>query len=396
MLGALLAVTAPADAQSRPARHVDVIEVDGLIDAVLVDFLSDAITASEQGEAAAMVLQVDSTGGVAPEEDIDRIIERVRRASVPLTVGVGGSGRPRAYGAGFEIAEAAVVVGVAPGARLGPSSPGLTGTEALRDKVADVNAPTLGDLLVELDGRRWAGGEIDVPTEIVRREGRPPQRRPLVEVRFAKPDLVASLLHGVATPSVAYLLLVVGLLLLVFEFFTAGVGVAAVVAVGVLTLGAYGLGALPTRVSAVLLIAVGVIGYGIDIQAGAPRTWSVLGTIALAIGSVRLYDGLSVPLWVMAVVLAGTALAMVSGMPAMVRARFSTPTIGRESMIGDTGVALDQVAPEGRVEVRGAPWRARTNRATPIDAGAVIRVVGIDGLVLEVEPESGGAKDYRH
>jgi membrane-bound serine protease (ClpP class) len=217
-----------------------------------------------------------------------------------------------------------------------------------------------------------------------------------VEVRFAKPDLLASLLHGVATPSVAYLLLVVGLLLIVFEFFTAGVGVAAVVAVGVLTLAAYGLGELPTRLSGVLLIAVGVLGYSIDVQAGAPRTWTAVGTIALAVGSVRLYDGQSVPLWVMAVVLAGTALAMVSGMPAMVRARFSTPTIGRESMIGDSGVALDDVAPEGRVEVRGAPWRARTNRATPIVAGAVIRVVGIDGLVLEVEPESGGARDYRH
>jgi membrane-bound serine protease (ClpP class) len=98
----------------------------------------------------------------------------------------------------------------------------------------------------------------------------------------------------------------------------------------------------------------------------------------------------------MAAVLAATAVAMVSGMPAMVRARFSTPTIGRESMVGDMGVAIDQVAPEGRVEVRGAPWRARTNRATPIAAGEVIRVVGIDGLLLEVEPEAGGARDYRH
>jgi membrane-bound serine protease (ClpP class) len=65
-------------------------------------------------------------------------------------------------------------------------------------------------------------------------------------------------------------------------------------------------------------------------------------------------------------------------------------------MIGDTGVAMDPVAPEGRVEVRGAQWRARTNRATPVEAGEVIRVVGIDGLVLEVEPASGGARDYRH
>ena len=54
------------------------------------------------------------------------------------------------------------------------------------------------------------------------------------------------------------------------------------------------------------------------------------------------------------------------------------------------------IALEGTVEVRGAPWRARTNRATPIRSGDAVRVVGIDGLLLEVEPEAGGARDYRH
>jgi membrane-bound serine protease (ClpP class) len=396
VLGGLLAAVPQAGAQSRPTRHVDVIEVDGLLDGVLVDFVNDAISESERGKAAALVLQVDSTGGVAPAADLAALVRRVRNASVPVTVWVGGSGRPRAYDEAFAVVQAAAVVGVAPGARLGPESPGVKGSDALRRRWADVNAPTLGDLLVELDGRKWSKGTIDVPTTIVRREGRPPQRRPLVDVRFAKPGLTARLLHGVSNPSLAYLLLVIGLLLLVFEFFTAGVGVAAGVAVLVLALAAFGLGELPTRLSAVLLIVVAVFGYSVDIQAGAPRTWTILGTVALAVGTVRLYDGLSVPLWVMAVVVAGTVLAMVSGMPAMVRARFSTPTIGRESMIGDTGTALDEVAPEGRVEVRGAPWRARTNRATPIAAGAVIRVVGIDGLVLEVEPETGGARDYRH
>jgi membrane-bound serine protease (ClpP class) len=83
-------------------------------------------------------------------------------------------------------------------------------------------------------------------------------------------------------------------------------------------------------------------------------------------------------------------------MPAVMRARFSTPTIGRDSMLGEMGVARSAVDPDGTVEVRGAPWRARTNRATPLAIGDRLRVVGIDGLVLEVEPESGGAKDYRH
>jgi membrane-bound serine protease (ClpP class) len=389
-------VAEPVGAQSQPSRHVDVIEVDGLLDRVLVDFVSDALRSAERDGAAALVLQVDSTGGVAPTAQLDGLVRRLEHARVPVAAWVGGSGSPRAYGAAFSVVDAAAVSGVAPGARVGKASPGVTGREALRTRMIDVNAPTLGDLLVELDGRPSSSGVIDVPNRIIRRAGHPPQRRPLVEVRFAKPSLVPRLLHGVASPSVAYLLLVVGLLLLVFEFFTAGVGVAAAVAVLVLALAGYGLGELPTRPSGLALIGVGLLGYSVDLQAGAPRTWTVIGTLALAVGSVRLFDGLSIPLAVMAAVLGATALAMVSGMPAMVRARFSTPTIGRESMVGDMGVALDRVAPEGRVEVRGAPWRARTNRATPIDAGAAVRVVGIDGLLLEVEPEEGAARDYRH
>jgi membrane-bound serine protease (ClpP class) len=81
---------------------------------------------------------------------------------------------------------------------------------------------------------------------------------------------------------------------------------------------------------------------------------------------------------------------MVRGMPSMVRARFSTATIGRESMIGEAAEATTVIDPEGMVRLRGALWRARANRATPIDAGQGVRVVAIDGLVLEVEPRSEG------
>jgi len=80
----------------------------------------------------------------------------------------------------------------------------------------------------------------------------------------------------------------------------------------------------------------------------------------------------------------------------MVRTRFATPTIGREAMIGELGEARGAVDPEGVVIVRGAPWGARTNRATPIPAGDPVRVIAIDGLLLEVEPLEGAAKDAGH
>jgi hypothetical protein len=82
-------------------------------------------------------------------------------------------------------------------------------------------------------------------------------------------------------------------------------------------------------------------------------------------------------------------LAMVAGMPTMVRSRFSTPTIGRDWMIGELGEARTDIAPEGIITLRDAPWRARTNRATPIRKDEPARVVAIEGLVLEVEPEEG-------
>jgi membrane-bound serine protease (ClpP class) len=91
----------------------------------------------------------------------------------------------------------------------------------------------------------------------------------------------------------------------------------------------------------------------------------------------------------------GVLLAFIVGMPSMVRTRFATPTIGREWLIGEMGDAVVAVDPEGVVSVRGAQWRARTNRATPIGVGGRVRVVAIDGVTLEVEPEEGGARDYR-
>jgi membrane-bound serine protease (ClpP class) len=90
-----------------------------------------------------------------------------------------------------------------------------------------------------------------------------------------------------------------------------------------------------------------------------------------------------------------TIIFMISGMPSLVRTRFSTTTIGREWMIGEMGEVVTEVAPDGTVRVRDALWRARANRLTPLSVGDRARVVAIEGTVLEVEPEEGGARDYR-
>lgn len=411
VLGSLSAAV-PAWAQTeqpapRPSRHIDVIEVAGLLDPVQADFVEDAVRAAVEGGAEALVVQLDSGGGVLSRGRLDRLLHRVGSSPVPVAVWVGPSGS-RAAGQAFDLVRAAAISGVASNTRVGRGSlpaavqgtPSLTGrtvsaNRALADRLVEVSAPTLGGFIVALNGRQVGPHRLET-AEIVPGEGEQLQRRPTVAVRFAKLGLLPRLLHTAASPSMAYLLLTAGLALVVLELYTAGIGVAAATGSGLLVLACYGLGVLPTRPYAVGLLLLGVVGYAIDVQAGAPRTWTVIGTVALAVGSVRLYgDGLAPSPLVLVVVVGGMALFMVAGMPAMVRARFSTPTIGRESMVGERGQALAAVDPDGTVEVRGAPWRARTNRATPIAAGEPVRVVGIDGLLLEVEPESGGARDYR-
>ena len=154
-------------------------------------------------------------------------------------------------------------------------------------------------------------------------------------------------------------------------------------------------GASGTRPIGIALLVFAIFGFTVDVQTGVPRVWSAIGGVSLVAGSFLLYDGLSLSWITLLVGLVGVPLFMVAGMPAMVRTRFSTPTIGREWMIGEEGEAVTNVSPDGVVRVRGGLWRARTNRATPIPLHGPVRVVEVDGLLLEVEPLEGGAVDYR-
>jgi membrane-bound serine protease (ClpP class) len=414
--GAERATTATASARAQ----VDVVQITGLIDPVEADFLRHAVNGAEAGRASVLIVQLDSSSGVISKGRIDALSSVISHSPVPVAVWVGPNGA-RAYGAAFAILRAAALRGMAPGTRVGrPPAPAASGDpdplagttisdgQALARHVVTISAPTLGDFLVSLDGQPAGPGAPSAPgaaggqpavlhtADVVRGANGEPRRQPSVNARFEKLSLQAQLLHTAASPPVAYLLLVIGLLLVILEFFTAGIGIAALCGAGCLTLASYGFGVLPFRAYALALIALGIGGFAVDLQAGAPRVWTVIGTAAIAIGTVRLFRGVQLSVLAMVAGVIGTALFMIGGMPAMVRARFSTPTIGRQSMIGEMGTALAAIEPEGTVEVRGAPWLARTNRATPIAPGARIRVVAIDGLLLEVEPETGGARDARH
>lgn len=400
---------------------VDVVEVGGLIDEVVVHQVTRAL--ARPSDAQAIILQLDSVGAVVSEERMGEFLDAVRGAAVPVVVWVGPTGA-RAFGWSAQLLAVADAAAMAPGTRVGfsgrlldpPSGAvsfgaadavlrarSLDHVEARERAVVrylgdDEAVPVIRNMLLAIDGLEAKGRVLDTVTDATDDDG--VAVVDATTLRFFKLDLLGQLLHTAASPPVAYLLVTIGAILLVFEFFTAGIGVAAVAGVVSGVLGTYGLAALPTRGWAVALLVASMLALAVDVQVGVPRAWTAIGLVAYGVASFSLFDpipGSSLrPSWI--TLLSGialTAVAFVAGMPSMVRTRFATPTIGRDWMVGEEGVASGPVAPEGTVELRGARWRARVNRATPLVDGQPCRVVGIDGVTLEVEPLEGGARDYR-
>jgi len=363
---------------------LDVIEVDGYLDPVLVDFIDRSLTEAADAGSVALVLQLDSPGVVADRDRFDRLVQRLEETEVPVATWVGPSGAV-ALGDAARLVEVADHAGVAPGSVVEIGGLGLNDEEAMEASVADIEAPTLGDLIVNLPGVEVR--EVD-DGDVVRRE-------PVTPTRFSQLPLLDQLMHTVASPPVAYLLFVAGMALLVFELYAAGIGIAGATGALFFVLGGYGLAVLPTNPVGVGLLVISMFGFAVDVQSGVPRFWTGVGTAAFASGSLLLYDGLTQPWLAFGAGIVGILLFFIGAVPAVTRSRFSTATIGRDWMVGELGEARTAIDPDGVVTVRGAQWKARTNRATPIDAGAEVRVAGIDGLELEVEPLQGAARDYR-
>jgi len=423
LLGAVASSAAAQDNDDEAFRvaRVDVLQVSGLFDDIIVSEIGDAIERSDADGSQALVLQVDSRGAIVSDDDMAALLGEIAEAPVPIGVWVGPTGA-RLYGTPAQILAVADVTGMAPGARVGnvgaPVSDeyelgaglralknrtvGLSDARSLdvfKQRISDEGIATILNMLDALDGYEENGTVLDTTEETVTDSG-VVQRETIAIARFAKLGLVDQLFHTVASPPVAYLLLLIGLALLMFEFFTAGVGVAGVVGAACVALAAYGLAALPARGWAVALLVVAMMAFAVDVQVGIPRFWTGFGIVLTIIGSLWLYEpitGTSLRLsWIpLFTGIAGVMLTFVVGMPSMTRTRFSTPTIGREWMIGAEGVAVSAVDPDGTVKIGDADWRARTNRATPISAGDPLRVAAIDGVTLEVEPLEGAAKDYR-
>ena len=402
---------------------VDVLQVSGLFDEVMVDAIVAAIDRAESLDSQALVLQLNTGGAVVSDDTMRDLIIRVRDADVAIGIWVGPSGKARAYGAPAQLFGVADVTAMVAGSRLGytgelldpsvdlgPAADQLRNDsmsfaearslDVLRLATTDEGVPTVRSMVLAMDGVELADGTVlDTITQELDDEGNTQNVSTLV--RFSGLGVTDELFHTVASSPIAYLFFVIGVCLLIFEFFTGGkFGVAGLVGAVLSVLGCYGLAELPTRPAAVVVMVLALLAFSVDVQVGIPRLWTGVGVALFVPSSWFLYEslpGTSLRLgWAPLIVgIGGVLLTFFVGMPSMVRTRFATPTIGREWMVGAEGTAVGAIDPEGVAEVSGSKWRARTNRATPIEAGDALRVAAIDGITLEVEPVEGAARDYR-
>lgn len=412
LASAVLVVVSGVPAGGQTDRAIDVIKVSGPLDERAVDFAIGTIE-KVSSTSALIIIQLDSSAALT--ERLGEVAAIVADPPTPLTVWVGPE-TAVAYGGPVHLLALAPLGLAAPGVKIGAGDPvhfgarrllpqvygseeALLGASLLDTRVTvevpiegvvDDVYPSLSNVVQGLDGRtvivRGVEQEISI-TEPFDEEG-VEGRRP-IPTRFHEPGFVDRGLRLTLSPAVAYLFVLIGLSIAAFEFYAAGVGVAAAVAVLTLALSGYGITVLPVNWWA---LAVGVLGLGLylfDFQRIQLRLASVLGTVAMLVGAryfVHEPPQLSMAWWSAVLIVLSVALFFLFAMTTVVRARFSTPTIGREHLIGMTGTAETAVAPEGVVLVDGARWKANSRRASGIEPGDEITVAAVEGFVLAVDP----------
>ncbi len=429
---------APFAARAQP---VALIEIDGPIGAASSSQFSDARARAEKLGAKAIILRLDTPGGL--DTAMRDIVKGLLASPIPVICWVGPSGA-RAASAGTFILYACPLAAMAPGTNLGAATPiplggtwkppdklpdrdakddsgptdaleakavndaaayirglaerygrnadwaeqavrggaSLSSRDALERQVIDVIATDMDDLLQQVDGRKvqTARGPATLDTAGA-------------QVQRLEPGWRLELLAVLSNPTIAYLLLLIGIYGLLLEGFNPGAILPGVAGAISLLLAAYALQMLPVNYAGLGLILLGVAMLVAEAFAPSFGLLGIGGIISFVFGSVLMFDtgvpGYQVNLGVIAGI-AVTATVLLGVMLWLVlRARRMRVATGGEMLLGATVFALEPLQSEGWAEFQGERWRVRST--APLSKGQRARVLARDGLILHVEPEDRAA-----
>ncbi|MGE0405723.1 MAG: nodulation protein NfeD [Candidatus Korobacteraceae bacterium] len=397
------------------------IVVNGAIHPLTDEFIGRAIEAAEQRNSRALLIELQTPGGLA--ESTREIMQKIVASKVPVIVYVAPSGA-RAASAGFFILQAADVAAMAPGTNTGAAHPvpmgggdvgktmgekiendaaalirsivskrgrnveaaesavrqsiSFTEEEALEKKVIDLVAASERELLEKLEGRsltRWDGStlKLQVAGE---------------NVETLEMTVRQRVLNALMDPNMAFSLLALGVVMLYVEFSNPGLVVPGVIGTLSVILAIFALNILPVNYAALALILLAFVFFVLEAKFASYGALTIAGIAALVIGALLLVDGpipqLRVQLWTALAVSVPLGLIATFLMTIAVRAQRNKITTGVQGLVGETGVARTSLTPEGKVFVHGEIWDATSS--SPIAPGEAVRVLGIREFQLEVEP----------
>ncbi len=395
------------------------VELDSIVHPVAAEFLADELAAADAAGAAALLVELDTPGGLL--DSTRAMTEAILAAKTPVIVWVAPEGA-RAASAGFFLLLAADFAAMAPSTNTGAAHPvggagetiegvlgekveqdaaatiralaarrgrnveraeaavkeslSFTADEALAAGLIDLVAPDLATLLAGLDGRAFEKPAGTPRTLAV--ANATVVERPM----HALKRLLSTLIH----PNIAYLLMTLGFLGLYFELSHPGAILPGVIGGICLLLGLYALSVLPVDYAGVGLILLAIALFVAEVKVTSYGLLTVGGVIALVLGSLMLFDSpepalrVSVGL-VVTVSLAFAAVAVLLASLAL-RAQGRRPTTGSEGLVGARARTVSPIAPRGKVFLQGEWWNAEAE--TEIPAGAEVEVVSVDGMTLHV------------
>lgn len=406
---------------ARASPRVISVDIDGVVHPVTVEIVRHAIQQAQRENAELVLIRLNTPGGLM--EAMRQTIEHIVASPVPVATYVAPSGG-RAASAGFFLLLSADVAAMAPGTNTGAATPVMVGREmdptlkkkvesdaaaslraiadkrgrnaalaekavlesqsftekeALDNKLIELVANDTAHLLTQLDGR-----------EIVSFDGTKRTLR-LTGATVADYQLTTreQFMKAISDPNIALVLLVLGALGVYIEFTSPGLIIPGVAGGIMVLLGLSALAVFPINWIGVALLVLALVLFFLEANFASGGILGVGGAVSMVLGAVLLIDS---PIPEVQIRL-GTALALaipftvitVFLLSLVIRARSAKVATGEQGMVGEVGVAHVALKPSGRVFVHGELWDAVSS--SPVEEGARVRVIKVDGLRLKVEPE---------
>jgi membrane-bound serine protease (ClpP class) len=402
---------------SAPQHHVNLITIDGAIGPISARIIDKAIDSSVEDSAEALVIELNTPGGL--DESMRLITRKMLNSEVPVIVYVSPSGS-RAASAGVFITLSANIAAMTPGTNIGAAHPvsiggqidstmaekvendaaayiksiaakrgrnvtwaeesvrksvSITESEALKLGVIDFVCANVRDLLDLCDGRK-----VELPS------GEKVLNTKNIEVRRAEISARDKILEVITNPTIAYILLTLGMWGIFFELSSPGAIFPGIVGGICLILAFFAFQSLPINYAGLLLMILALILFILEVKIVSHGALTIGGIIAMILGSLLLFESplpyMRASLVVIICAVAATAAFFIFAMGMAARAQRRKVTTGDKGLIGKEGIARTQLNPEGDVFIHGEIWRAEADET--IEKGEKVIVTGVENLTLRV------------